>query len=604
MAKYTPLIAEPHTPPYKIHKYFARRPWNVFFQLVKIYSKEMDIVLDPFMGGGVTILESLKQNRNVIGLDLNPLSKFIVRNMVKKSENEDELNLIANELFEYIKYLYSDFDTVEIESVKHPILWNELTFTVYCNYCGQKTKLSNDNKVSNGKYKCGNPNCSSNINSIYIQPKNCERVGYEYLFAVVSNSEKSKDKIHITYDYSLSKQLNDHINHLEVLIKDSNIEIPKNKIPLDWDRQHEDLLEKKNIKYFEDFFTKRNLYINLLLKKKINSINNQNIRDIFRLVFSSSLRDTNLMAFTSNSWQSGSPTTWSKHAYWIPSQFCEVNVLNAFQRAYSRMKASLIYNSSIDLVAEEKKEIKDLKQNKNSFVLLSDSISEISIPENSVDAIITDPPYGSNVQYLELSHFWYVWNKDLYETKSIDFKKEAVSNRKKNFKGAKNTQIYCDNLYSVFSKCYKVLKPDKQMVLTFNNKDMGSWLAIIISIMKSGFTFTDMFFQDGVKNYKQTAHTKYQGSPYGDYIYVFTKNTGSRHSSKNELGLFTNENFLIEEIDKIFKQENQILEVKSSTQTIDMFKKIIPVISSYILKNGEVTEKTFKHFHKKKLENV
>lgn len=82
---YTPVIAEAHTPPYKIHKYFARRPWNIFEQLVQNFSKENEIVLDPFCGGGVTIYEGIRKGRKVIGCDLNPLSIFVVRNMVKKN---------------------------------------------------------------------------------------------------------------------------------------------------------------------------------------------------------------------------------------------------------------------------------------------------------------------------------------------------------------------------------------------------------------------------------------------------------------------------------------------------------------------------------------
>lgn len=74
---YTPVIAEGHTAPYKIHKYFARRPWNVFEQLVQNFSRENEIVLDPFCGGGVTVYESIRKGRKVIGCDLNPLSGYI-----------------------------------------------------------------------------------------------------------------------------------------------------------------------------------------------------------------------------------------------------------------------------------------------------------------------------------------------------------------------------------------------------------------------------------------------------------------------------------------------------------------------------------------------
>lgn len=602
MKTYIPLVAEPHTPPYKIHKYFARRPWNVFSQLIQLYSDKNSVVLDPFMGGGVTILESLKLNRNVIGFDLNPLSKFIVSNMVKSVNNIDEIEKTANDLIQYIKEIYSEFDYIDIDSKKHKILWSELAFVVYCNYCNRKTKLSNSNKISNGKYRCENINCPSNKNSESIQPKNCKRDGYEYLYAVVKNDKKSKEKLHINYDDDLFTRLNDHISYLEKQIKHLKINIPQNKIPLDWDRQHEDLLEKKGIKYFEDLFTKRNLYINLLLKAKIDNIWDEDKRNIFRLVFSSSLRDSNIMAFTSDGWQSGSPTTWSKHAYWIPSQFCEVSVQDAFDRAYSRMKASLIYNRLINLRANKTEQFEELTSSKNSFLLFSDSISNIDIPENSIDAIVTDPPYGSNVQYLELSHFWYVWNKDIYNQSEINFDKEAVSNRKKNFKGSKNTQVYYENLLLVFSKCYSALKPNKYMALTFNNKDMGSWLAIIAAILKSGFTFKEMFFQDGVKNYKQTAHTKYEGSPYGDFIYLFTKNINEKTRSIPTGN--NGESTMIEEINKIFKEHNQIINEKSNIQIIDMFKKIIPLVESFISNNGEFTEKTFAYFHKKNLENV
>jgi DNA modification methylase len=53
-----------------------------------------------------------------------------------------------------------------------------------------------------------------------------------------------------------------------------------------------------------------------------------------------------------------------------------------------------------------------------------------TIQDNSIDLVLTDPPYGSNVQYLELSHFWFPWNRDLYEIEDPAFDQEAISNRK------------------------------------------------------------------------------------------------------------------------------------------------------------------------------
>ncbi len=45
-----------------------------FGDVVKHYTNPGDIVLDPFMGGGVTVIESLRARRRVVGVDLNPMA--------------------------------------------------------------------------------------------------------------------------------------------------------------------------------------------------------------------------------------------------------------------------------------------------------------------------------------------------------------------------------------------------------------------------------------------------------------------------------------------------------------------------------------------------
>jgi len=71
------LEARPHTAVYMMHKYFARRPWNVFSELISHYSSPHDIILDPFCGGGVTLIESLRVARRVVGVDVNPLAAYV-----------------------------------------------------------------------------------------------------------------------------------------------------------------------------------------------------------------------------------------------------------------------------------------------------------------------------------------------------------------------------------------------------------------------------------------------------------------------------------------------------------------------------------------------
>ena len=85
------LKAEGHTPIYKMHKYFARRPQNVFSALVKNYSEARDIILDPFGGGGVTMVEGSALNRHVVSNDINPLAAFITKCEATKVGVDDYL---------------------------------------------------------------------------------------------------------------------------------------------------------------------------------------------------------------------------------------------------------------------------------------------------------------------------------------------------------------------------------------------------------------------------------------------------------------------------------------------------------------------------------
>lgn len=590
------VVAAPHTPPYKIHRYFARRPWNVFNEIIRTYSNDGEIVLDPFMGGGVTIYEGVALGRKVIGYDLNPLSKFIVETMLESSVSIEDLEDAYKQINEFINSFKFKFDGAD------EILWSELTFRVRCNHCGKDSDISNEQKIGSGRYRCQNMKCVAHDNEASpLQPKDCERLERIYLYAVVRESNGEIKKV----DYSprILEQLSQYIKELESELEKRKITIPRDLIPMKWDRQLEDQLAKKGIHSFQDLFTRKNLLLNLLLLDFIKGQKiAKNVKKIMRLVFSASIRETNIMAFTNDGWQGGKPTTWAKHAYWIPSQFCEVDIQSSFKRAYDRVKSSIVFNIERGLKISEAACFDDIKNDSN-VLLTNNSIEEIPLPPESIDAIITDPPYGSNVQYLELSHFWHVWNKDLYEYKTPNFSKEAISNRKKNFEGAKNMTDYEVNLHKVFLPAYKALKPKKTMTLTFNNKDMGAWMALLLSIFRCGFSLdkTNIVFQDGVENYQQTAHTKYEGSPYGDFIYTFTKS----EKENKQLPIALDE--LIAKVDSIFLSPIKAIEKEERADLkLSMFIDSIDSINRYAKSSFSLLEREnlYNHFGKNYLKKI
>jgi adenine-specific DNA methylase/transcription elongation factor Elf1 len=113
-------------PIYKITKWFARRSSSAFraILLASILSEEkiiMDefyrkqdfnelIILDPFMGGGTTIVEALKMNCRVIGIDLNPIAWFTTKaeiSPVTSEEIKKASKMIEQSIAKKVRYYYT-----------------------------------------------------------------------------------------------------------------------------------------------------------------------------------------------------------------------------------------------------------------------------------------------------------------------------------------------------------------------------------------------------------------------------------------------------------------------------------------------------------------
>lgn len=577
---FKPVHAKPHTPPYKIHRYFARRPWNVFDELVKHYSVEGGIILDPFAGGGVTPYESVKNSVKVVACDLNPLSNYIVRNMFHASQLEETAR-VFEDVYQYAKELNKTSFEATCSHCNESVIadWFELAHTVGCELCESTITLTESNKVRNGVYKCSNSKCWNSKNGQKVARS---KRGEPVYLSLRGKCAHCKSSYSVDVDDKKLDDIRFEISQLSKQVKKKKAALKDEVIPLEWDRQKEDLLHEKGFNNFQDLFTQKNLLTNYLVLDKIKSYkSNKEVYEVLRFVFSDSLRDTNIMTFTNAGWQGGTPSSWAKHAYWLPATFCEVNISHSLMKSFGSIKKSVQYNADLGIEANFAKNFKELQGNKNIYIKTG-TVANAGIPDDSVDAVITDPPYGSNVQYLELSHFWYMWNKDLYETANVGYESEAVVNRKRSLKNAKTYQVYEDNLFNVFNECNRVLKPGGYMVMTFNNKDINSWLALLISIFRSGFHFEEggISFQDGVSQYKHTAHTKAKNSPYGDFLYEFVKDkkrnsVSAKHMNREELAEHITER-IKDAINKYNNGEDRNLVL------IELFNGIVPEIERFV----------------------
>lgn len=67
---------------YGVHGYFTKQAFQVVQAYIRNFTKPNDLVLDPFGGTGVTVVEALMTGRKGIHVDLNPLSIFFVKNLI------------------------------------------------------------------------------------------------------------------------------------------------------------------------------------------------------------------------------------------------------------------------------------------------------------------------------------------------------------------------------------------------------------------------------------------------------------------------------------------------------------------------------------------
>ena len=101
------------------------------------------------------------------------------------------------------------------------------------------------------------------------------------------------------------------------------------------------------------------------------------------------------------------------------------------------------------------------------------------LPDNSIDFIFTDPPFGANINYSEMNILWESWLGAFTNAAP-----EAIMNKAQ----GKDLDAYQDLMTASLREAYRVLRPDHWMVLVFMNSSKKVWNALRAAINGSGFS--------------------------------------------------------------------------------------------------------------------
>ncbi|HOL72962.1 MAG TPA: hypothetical protein PKW45_16050, partial [Bryobacteraceae bacterium] len=123
----------------------------------------------------------------------------------------------------------------------------------------------------------------------------------------------------------------------------------------------------------------------------------------------------------------------------------------------------------------------------------------IPLPENSVDYIFTDPPFGENIYYADLNFLVESWHRVF-----TDAKPEAIVDQAKE----KDLLDYESLMQKCLKKYCDILKPGRWMTMVFHNSSNAVWAAIQEALTGAGFVVADVRTLDKQQgSYRQITST-------------------------------------------------------------------------------------------------
>lgn len=293
---------------------------------------------------------------------------------------------------------------------------------------------------------------------------------------------------------------------------------PESEIPFSHQTHQRDNLPSHGYKYWYEMFNSRQLLTLSQLLKEIDIAENfsETSKMVILGAFQQYLRNQNMFCIWNKQRDTPEPH-FSNNNYHPKMTTVENGVFSNLGRGNWNSCISVI-DSSIawsenpwELVSKDyiintidsglEKEIKSKSMKvypgdplKNTQQLTCGSSSELTSLQNEyLDLIITDPPFGDNVQYAELADFFYVWlrlvlkNKypEIYSGEYTPKTLEAVSNRARHSKNP-------DSFYKkMLTECWKegnrVLKPAGILAFTFHHSEDEPWIAVLESLFEAGF---------------------------------------------------------------------------------------------------------------------
>ncbi|MCD8293626.1 MAG: site-specific DNA-methyltransferase [Clostridia bacterium] len=488
-------------PIYNAHSYHTKVPYKAIMRYILHYTEPGDIVFDGFCGTGMTGVAAEKcaipdltfkheierQNKNIkwgvryailndlsiagTHISSNYVSPFSIEDFIKKAK--DILNTCKSEFgWLYETTIPKQSNRALIPDGKGTILNTIWSSVITCPNCGNDLVYYNEAVDDAGniadEFKCHH--CMAKIGKRALKK---EEVYYDDLLGHENTQSqlvpvlkivKYEHKKYLEKICKFDEETLDKINKFDL----KKLNIPTKEMLFRGGRWG-DIYRSgyhKGYTHTHHFYSKRNLIAIGALYNEIEKCDDDRIRHMLMFTLTGILPK---LAKT-NRWKPATNTAQGpiNGILYIPSFYAETNVFNAFK--------------------EREKYIEKLHYALNTAfchtIVSNQSSSDLrNIPENSIDYIFVDPPFGDNIMYSESNFLWETWLRA-----HTNQKEEAIMNTVQQ----KNLPSYQKIMEECFKCFYKILKPNRWITIEFHNSKNAVWNAIQQALLQANFIVADV----------------------------------------------------------------------------------------------------------------
>ena len=514
--------------------------WRNYYSK-KVFNEK--IVFDPFMGSGVTVGEALKLGCRAIGRDINPVPYLSSKAALSKYSMIEVISAFRKLEKDIAPKLLSYFDTRTKEGEKAIVLYYFLVKIVSCPKCNGEidlftTRIFSKNAVPRKDPSarsvcpgCGEinfttfdsisvecPECGliydpqqGNIKGQYVKCNHCQS-NFRLVdrIAQLENplSFRRYAKLILTPDGRKKYEaLNSFDKEIEIRVSNEFSDI-LDSIPCETiaPGYNTNQILKHNYKYWHQLFSDRQLVCIKRFVDAIKTINDDRLRVLFACLLSGTLEFNNIFTSFKGEGTGAVRHMFANHILKPEMMPLEANIwgTNKSSGAFSclfnsRVERALSYKSdpfelrlngskstkvhgiNIPLSHSIADDFNSFKSDLETVYLSTGDSSSTDLPDNSVDLVVTDPPFFDNVHYSELADFFYYWLNQIIDLSS--------KNTTRSFAEVQDTsaELFTAKLTSVFAESRRVLRSDGLFIFTYHHSRHEGWTAVHRAIRHAGF---------------------------------------------------------------------------------------------------------------------